>query len=148
MCEISCRVVNNLAIYSEVHGYKYTLFVHRPPIMTRTSLIIFRHFRQIKKKTYLKLGHCCVLLHFFSNILSHRHYIYRSQLGLSYWQRCLVITELLTTGWLNEGMSEWTIKHAQKRLCCKYYTLDPNIWKSVAKDKIIAPYHRHNRKTA
>jgi hypothetical protein len=36
MCEIPCPVVNTLAIYSEVHGYEYTLFAHRPPIMTRS----------------------------------------------------------------------------------------------------------------
>jgi hypothetical protein len=65
MCEIRCRVVNTLVIYSDVHGYEYIIFAHRPPIMTRTSLITFRHFRQIKEENpYLKLGHCCVILHF------------------------------------------------------------------------------------
>ena len=50
MCENTCRVVTTLAIYSEVHGYKYNLFAHRPPIMTSTSLLTFRPFRQIKEE--------------------------------------------------------------------------------------------------
>jgi len=88
MCEILCRVLNTLAIHSEVHGYEYTIFAYRLLITTRTSLITFRHFRQIKEeKTYLKLDHCCLLLHFFLQFIMSQT-LSRSQLGLSYWQSC------------------------------------------------------------